>query len=204
MRSHPCAWRVECRYPTGLGHEHTIRYTVCLWTTFALTEKGDHLFICASSSHWFQALTCSNVTLFRSSKHSVVCTTDLSAGWVSPDAWQPGQASVEMQKHSLEIFTDWVWVSVESTFFAKTAQTTDTKRPHGHSTWFLESKHWRLSLLLALLVLRNAMGTRPARWGKVEIRMTDDDMMICESPAGQNDGLAVNGSFYGQSSMFRF
>lgn len=121
------AWRVECRYPTGLGHEHMIRYTVCLWTTFALTEKGDHLFICASSSHWFQALTCSNVTLFRSSKHSVVCTTDLSAGWVSPDAWQPGQASVEMQKHSLEIFTDWVWVSVESTFFAKTAQTTDTK-----------------------------------------------------------------------------
>lgn len=91
MRSHSWAWRVECRYTTGLGHEHTIRYTVCLWITFASTEKGDHLYKCASSSHRFQALICSNVTLFRSSKHSVVCTTDLSAGWVSPDAWQPGQ-----------------------------------------------------------------------------------------------------------------
>lgn len=80
------------------------------------------------------------------------------------------RSSVEMQKHSLEFFTDWVWVSVESTFFfsAKTAQTTDTKDLTATAPDFWNRSTWRLSLLLALLVLRNAMGTRPARWGKLK------------------------------------
>lgn len=203
MRSHPCAWRVECRYPTGLGNEHAIRYTVCLWTTFALTEKGDHLFKCASSSHWFQALTCSNVTLFRSSKHSVVCTTDLSAGWVSPDAWQPGQVSKCRSKAPKLLLTEFGYQLNPRFFFHENSSNNRHQRPHGHSTWFLESKHWRLSLLLALLVLRNAMGTRPARWGRLKYGWLMMTWWYVSHLLVRMMALLLR-LFFGQSSMFRF
>ena len=86
--------------PPGLGHEHNIRYTVCLWIAFALTEKGNYffkmrqLFTLVSSNH------SGNLHLVQESK-AFRCLHQRSFCRMSVPWCLAARSSVEMQKHGM-------------------------------------------------------------------------------------------------------